>query len=268
MPTHLLTNVLFYALQVGAILTVFMVSPTRESVTVLVVLYVVRMFGITAGFHRYFAHKSFKTTRAFQFILALLGTLALQKGPLWWARTHRLHHLYSDTEKDPHSPIAFSWFYAHLGWISSGDTPEMQKLPTDLAKFWELRVLDRFHALPGILLAVACYFYDGLAGLGWAFCFSTFLLYHTTFMVNSVCHIWGTRPYDTPDRSRNNALVAILTMGEGWHNNHHHEQACVRQGRKWWQIDVTYYLLRVLALFRIVWAIREPKHNEEQKAVA
>jgi stearoyl-CoA desaturase (delta-9 desaturase) len=258
-PRHLATNVLFYLLHVAALLTLFLVTPTWEALAVGGVLYVVRMFAITAGYHRYLAHRSFRTTRLFQFILALVGCSAVQKGPLWWAKTHRLHHKHSDEEGDPHSPVVHGFFRAHIGWISAGDTPEMLDPPKDLAKYWELRLLDRFHAAPGVLLALLCWWLWGLPGLMWGFMVSTVVLYHATFTVNSVCHLWGSRPYDTKDGSRNNFLMALLTMGEGWHNNHHHEMTCARQGREWWQIDITYYVLRALALVGIVWDIKEPR---------
>lgn len=262
-PRHLLTNILFYLMHVAAVLSLFLVSPTTEAIVVGLVLYVLRMFAITAGYHRYLSHRSFKTSRWFQFVLSFIGCMAVQKGPLWWAKTHRLHHIHSDTENDPHSPIAHSWFYAHIGWISSGDTEEMVETPKDLVRFWELKWLDRFHAAPGILLAVLCWWFWGLPGLAWGFIVSTVVLYHATFTVNSVCHLWGDRPYDTKDHSRNNLLMAILTMGEGWHNNHHHRPGCARQGRKWWEIDLTYYILRMLALIGVVWDIREPTPDKE-----
>ncbi len=261
-PRHLLTNMFFYALHVAAVLTLFLIVPTLEVIVVGGILYLVRMFAITAGYHRYLAHRSFRTSRLFQFILSFVGCMAVQKGPLWWARTHRLHHIHSDTEQDPHSPITHSWFYAHIGWISAGDTKEMSEPPKDLEKFWELRLLDRFHAAPGILLGFFCWWFWGLPGLAWGFVVSTVVLYHATFTVNSVCHLWGSRPFQTKDHSRNNWLMAILTMGEGWHNNHHYEPSCTRQGRLWWQVDFTYYILLLLAALGIVWDIREPRKKE------
>lgn len=224
--------------------------------------YVLRMFGITAGYHRYFAHQSYKTGRAFQFFLAWIGCMALQKGPLWWAREHRNHHKYSDTEEDPHSPIVRSVWWAHMGWViwyrhRETDPNEMK----EFTKYPELRWLDRHHWVPGVLLAITCYLIDGVSGLAWSFVVGTVALYHATFLINSVCHLLGSRRFDTDDRSRNNWWAALLTMGEGWHNNHHHYQSSARQGFRWWEIDISYYLIRLLGWLRIVRDIREPTRN-------
>ena len=217
------------------------------------------MFGITAGYHRYFAHRAYSTSRWFQFAIAWLGCSAMQKGPLWWAVHHRNHHKYSDQDADPHSPIVRSFWWAHVGWVFSG---LFRKAPyheiKDYTQFVELRVLNKLHWVPGFALAGICYWVDGWSGLVWGFLVSTVLLYHGTFLVNSACHIWGTRRYQTTDHSKNNWWAAILTLGEGWHNNHHHYQSCARQGFKWWEVDVSYYGIRALGLVGLVWDIREP----------
>jgi stearoyl-CoA desaturase (delta-9 desaturase) len=217
-----------------------------------------RMFGITAGYHRYFAHKSYKTSRAFQFVLALLGTSATQKGPLWWAGLHRRHHRYADGSGDVHSPRR-GFYYAHQGWVFD---PRWNATPLELipefSRYPELRWLNRWHFAPPLALALGCYAIGGFSGLLWGFCLSTTLLWHATYSVNSIAHLFGSRRYDTPDTSRNNWLVALLTMGEGWHNNHHHYMACARQGFRWWEIDATYYGLRLLAALGLVWDLREP----------
>ena len=217
-----------------------------------------RMFFITGGYHRYFAHKTYKTSRAFQFVLAFLGCTAVQKGPLWWAAAHRRHHQYTDVPGDVHSPNQGFW-YAHQGWIFSGewDDTDVERIP-DFARFPELAWLNRWHIVPPALLALACFAFGGLSGVVWGFAVSTVLLWHTTYSINSLAHLWGSRRYDTGDTSRNNPLLAVLTMGEGWHNNHHHYMASTRQGFFWWEIDATYYLLRALAAVGLVWAIREP----------
>ena len=227
--------------------------------------YFVRMFGITAAYHRYFAHRSYKTSRPFQFLLACLGCSALQKGPLWWAAHHRQHHRHSDTEADPHSPHTTSFWWSHVGWIIS---EEHEKTPyeviTDWSRYPELRWLDRNHWVPGIVLAGLCFLFGvatgvgGLACLVWGFVVSTVLLYHGVFTVNSLCHLFGRRRYNTRDDSRNNWFVALITLGEGWHNNHHHYQSSVRQGFFWWEIDITYYVLKALSAVGIVWELREP----------
>jgi stearoyl-CoA desaturase (delta-9 desaturase) len=249
----------FILLHLGAAVGAFLVPPTWTAVGLCIALYAARMFGITGGYHRYFAHRAYKTSRAFQFVLAWLGGSAMQKGPLWWAGHHRQHHKHSDTEDDPHSPVVRTLWWAHVGWVISG---RFRHAPLDqikdFAKYPELRLLDRFNWVPGLALAVLCYAVAGLSGLVWGFLVSTVLLYHGTFLVNSACHLWGTRRYATTDRSRNNWWAALLTLGEGWHNNHHHYQSCARQGFEWWELDMSYYTIRVLAAVGVVWDVREP----------
>ena len=221
-------------------------------------LFWARLFGITAGYHRYFAHKTFKTSRAFQFFLAILGCAAVQKGPLWWAGGHRRHHRYSDQEEDLHSPRRGFW-WSHQGWIFSGDFDETEiDRIRDFGAYPELVWLNRWHVVVPISLAVVCYAIAGLAGLVWGFCVSTVLLWHATYSINSLAHRWGSQRYETGDDSRNNLWLALLTLGEGWHNNHHHYMAAARQGFFWWEIDLTYYALRALQAVGLVWEIREP----------
>jgi stearoyl-CoA desaturase (Delta-9 desaturase) len=221
--------------------------------------YFVRMFGITAGYHRYFAHRSYRTSRVVQFLMAFLGCSALQKGPLWWASHHRQHHRFSDTPDDPHSPHVTSFWWSHLGWIMSDDhvhTP--WHVIRDWSRYPELRWLDRNHWVPGLVVAVLCLLIGGWSGLVWGFVVSTVMLYHATFTINSLSHLIGRRRYATPDDSRNNVVLALLTLGEGWHNNHHHYQSSANQGFFWWEIDITYYVIRTLAVLGIVWDIRKP----------
>ena len=249
----------FVLLHLGALVGAILVAPTWLSVGLGVGLYVVRMFGITGGYHRYFAHRAYRTGRPFQFVLGWLGCMAMQKGPLWWAGQHRHHHKYSDTEDDPHSPIVRTVWWAHVGWVVSGRFKDIPaETIKDYAKYRELRLLDRFNWVPGLILAGLCYAVDGLSGLVWGFLVSTIFLYHGTFLVNSACHLWGTRRYETTDQSKNNWWAALLTLGEGWHNNHHHYQSCARQGFKWWEVYVSYYTIRALAAVGIVWDVREP----------
>jgi len=231
---------------------------SKRDLVLLAATFAVRVFGITGGYHRYFAHKSYKTSRPFQFVLAFLGATATQKGPLWWAGLHRRHHAYADRPGDVHSPKEGFW-YAHQGWIFDERwiaTPEEQI--GDFARYPELVWLNRYHIVPPLLLAALCLAIGGLSGLIWGYSISTTLLWHATYSVNSLAHRWGTRRYETPDTSRNNLLIALLTFGEGWHNNHHHYMAAARQGFFWWEIDVTYYLLRALAAAGVVWDLREP----------
>jgi stearoyl-CoA desaturase (Delta-9 desaturase) len=238
---------------------IFFVPVTWLSVGLCLGLYWLRMFGITAGYHRYFAHRAYKTSRWFQFALAWLGCTAMQKGPLWWAAKHRDHHKYSDTEEDPHSPVRHGLFWSHVGWVlfSREDDRVFESIP-DFAKYPELRWLECLHWIPSGCLLAVCMLLDGWSGFFWGFILSTVLLYHGTFLVNSLCHIFGSRRYDTNDQSRNNALVAVLTLGEGWHNNHHHFMSSANQGFKWWEIDVSYYTLWTLSVCRIVWDLRKP----------
>jgi stearoyl-CoA desaturase (delta-9 desaturase) len=231
------------------------------------VFYFIRMFGITGGYHRYFAHRSYKTSRVMQFLIACLGCSAMQKGPLWWASHHRQHHRFSDTPDDPHSPHVTSFWWAHLGWVLSEDHVDTPwHAISDWARYPELRWLDRFHWLPGIFLAAACFLIGlatgGLAG-AWSalvcgFVISTVFVYHATFSINSLSHLLGKRRYQTDDQSRNNLFLALITLGEGWHNNHHHYQSSANQGFFWWEIDISYYIIRLLSFVGLVWDIRKP----------
>lgn len=222
-------------------------------------LYVIRMFGITAGFHRYFSHRSFKTSRVFQFFLAFLGQSSAQRGVLWWASTHRHHHKHSDTEQDVHSPVQHGFWYSHVLWVFSKQVRTADySLIKDFQKYPELVWLEKWEHLPPFLLAVLVWAVAGWSGLVVGFFVSTVLLFHGTFTINSLSHVIGKQPYVTGDSSRNNLFLAIITLGEGWHNNHHHFPSATPQGFHWWQIDVTYYILKVLSIFRIVWDLRLP----------
>lgn len=240
-------------------LAVFFVPATLLALILCATLYFIRMFGITAGYHRYFSHRTYKTTRWFQFVMAWLGCSAMQKGPLWWSGHHRQHHRFSDTMEDPHSPVTRGFWRSHIGWILSTDEMETKwSVVRDWMRFPELRWLNKNHWIPGVLLAVICFLIDGWSGLIWGFFLSTVVLYQATFTVNSICHVFGWRRYATPDKSRNNLWVALITLGEGWHNNHHHYQSSTNQGFFWWEIDVSYYLLKFLSCFGLVWGIRKP----------
>lgn len=221
--------------------------------------YALRMFFITAGYHRYFSHRSYQTSRFFQFVLAFFAQTSAQKGVLWWAAHHRDHHKYADEEGDPHSPRLAGLYYAHVGWILDprNDETGLDRV-RDLAVYPELRWLNRFHLVPPVLYAVALTAIGGWEALFWGFFVSTVLTWHGTFTINSLTHVFGIQRFDSDDDSRNSWLLAILTFGEGWHNNHHHYQSATRQGMLWWEYDFSYYLLRLLAVFRIVWGFREP----------
>lgn len=218
-----------------------------------VALYVARMFGITGGYHRYFSHRSFKAGRGMQFVLAFLAQSSAQKSVLWWAALHRHHHKFSDTEDDIHSPRHRGFWYSHVAWIFDrrNDSTDLEAVP-DLAKYPELMFLHRYEQVPSIVLGLACYLALGWQGLVVGFIWSTTALFHGTFFINSLAHVHGDRRYATGDDSRNNWWLAIITMGEGWHNNHHAYQRSARQGFRWWEVDVTYYILRGLAAVGLV----------------
>jgi stearoyl-CoA desaturase (delta-9 desaturase) len=238
---------------------VFAVPVTWEAVALCVAFYYARLFGITAGLHRYFSHRGFKTGRAFQFVLAWFGASAVQGGPLWWSAHHRRHHKHSDQEGDPHSPIVNSVWWAHIGWVLAPGVRDADlHLVRDFQKYPEIRILDRFELVPAFVQAVVCYLIAGWSGVVWGFLLSTVILYHATFLVNSVCHLFGQRRFETDDKSRNNFLVALIVWGEGWHNNHHHYPTSARQGFRWWEVDVTYYILKALSWVGVVWDLRQP----------
>ncbi len=222
-------------------------------------LYFVRMFAITGGFHRYFSHRTYRTSRVFQFILAFVGQSSLQKGVLWWSAQHRHHHKHSDTIEDIHSPGMHGFFFSHVGWIFSGKRSKADyDLIPDLTRYPELRWLEKYAHAPGVALGIACFLIGGWPGLFLGFFLSTSILYHTTFAINSLAHTFGRQRYLTGDDSRNSWWLALITMGEGWHNNHHYYQASTRQGWRWWEIDITYYLLLGLKSLGLVWDLKAP----------
>jgi stearoyl-CoA desaturase (delta-9 desaturase) len=219
----------------------------------------VRMWAITGGFHRYFSHRSYKTSRAFQFVIAFLGQTAAQRGALWWAAIHRHHHLYSDTVHDIHSPRHTGFWFSHMGWIFSPPKAEAnyESIP-DLTRYPELRWLDRHPYLPAVFLGVLVFLLAGWPGLIVGFFWSTVVLYHGVFAINSLAHVVGEQRYVTGDDSRNNWWLALITLGEGWHNNHHHYQSSTRQGFRWYEVDATFYALKALSWVGLVWDLRAP----------
>ena len=269
----------FVALHLSCLLAL-VVGWSPVAVAIAAALYLVRMFAITAFYHRYFSHRSFKTSRVVQFLGALVGVASIQRGPLWWAAHHRAHHRHADTEDDLHSPVQEGFLQSHMGWIFEGrNFRTRSELVRDLARFPELRFLDRFDlvvpllaipALYGLGAALAAAFpslgTSGMQVLVWGFSISTVVLYHMTFTINSLAHRWGTRRFDTKDDSRNNALLALVTLGEGWHNNHHHYQASVRQGFRWWELDPTFYLLKAMSWVGLVWDLKPVPARVLQRA--
>ena len=240
---------------VGAIWT----GVTWQAVLLGAVLYVVRMFGVTAGYHRYFSHRTFRTSRIAQFLLGWLAQTTGQLGILWWAAKHRHHHRHSDTELDVHSPRQHGFLYAHMGWIFTErhDATDVEAVP-DLTKFPELVWLNNHPYLPALTLAAASWFIAGWPGVVVGFFWSTVALYHGTFMINSLAHVHGRVRYVTGDDSRNNWWLAIITLGEGWHNNHHAYQRSTRQGFFWWEFDPTFYALKALSWLHVVWDLGAP----------
>jgi len=275
-------SVPFIILHLGC-LGVFFTGWSWAAVIAAAVLYVVRMFAITGFYHRYFCHRAYHTSRVGQFLFALIGLTAVQRGPLWWAAVHRHHHAHSDEDVDAHSPVAKGFLWSHIGWLtSSKNFPTDYKMVRDLAKFPELVFLNRFDLIGPLLLLVVVYalgagleaFAPGLGTNGWqmvvwGFFISTTLLFHGTCSVNSFAHTLGSKRYETGDESRNSLILALITLGEGWHNNHHHYQSSARQGFTWWEIDVSYYVIRTLGMLGIVWDIKTvPAKVFEQSRVA
>lgn len=253
-----------------ACLATLRVGASATAVGTALALYALRMFAITGFYHRYFSHRAFKTSRLGQFLFALIGASAVQRGPLWWAAHHREHHAHSDGPGDVHSPRQRGFLWSHMGWFLSRRhfAPDLARV-RDLARYPELRWLDRYDVVVPVLLAVALFALGALLehrapGLGtnrwqllvWGFFVSTVLCYHATYTINSLAHVFGGRRYATGDDSRNNALLALLTFGEGWHNNHHHYPNAARQGFYWWEIDLTYYGLRALAALGLIWDLK------------
>lgn len=244
-----------------SVLFVFVVGFSWVALGVAVALYVIRMFGITAVYHRYFAHRTYKASRPVQFALAFLGNTAAQRGPLWWASHHRHHHATSDTPEDAHSPLQEGGFWnSHMLWWGRQKyvKPRLD-LVKDLTKYPELVFLDRFDAIAPATLGVFTFllgvalerWFPGLGTNGWqmlvwGFVVSTVALFHGVATINSLAHVFGSRRYKTKDDSRNNFWLALITLGEGWHNNHHHYPNSARQGFYWWEIDLSYYGLKLL----------------------
>jgi stearoyl-CoA desaturase (delta-9 desaturase) len=255
-------NAPFWSVHVAAAIGAIAVGWSWTACAWLVGSYAVRMFAITAGYHRYFAHRTFKTSRAFQFVLALLAMGSAQRGVLWWASHHRNHHKYSDEPNDVHSPVQRGFWWSHAGWmLGSRHKATDDDRIKDFAKYPELRLLDRFDLTVAVAWGFALYAIGGGVAVFWGHFVSLVLAWHVTFCINSLAHVWGRRRYATADDSRNNAVLAVVAFGEGWHNNHHHYQRSARQGFYWWEIDVTYYILKALELVRVVWDVEGvPRH--------
>lgn len=259
----------FFLVHIVAIAGVFWTGLSWSGLGLAAAFHAVRMFGVTAGYHRYFSHRSFETSRVFAFLLGFLAETTAQKGVLWWASHHRRHHKYADTPEDVHSPKVQGFYWAHVGWILAHRWKSVEwERVRDLERRPELRWLDRWYLVPPVALAVATLLVGGTHALIWGFFVSTVWTWHATFSINSLMHIFGRRRYATDDESRNSMLLALLTMGEGWHNNHHYYQRAARQGFFWWEIDVTYYVLELFEWVGLVRNVHEPPQAVRAQTMA
>ena len=254
-----LNTVVFWLVQSSALL-VFTVPFSAGLVALWALSHFLRAIGLTLAFHRYFAHRAFRMHRLTQFVWALIGTAAMQKGPLWWAGHHVDHHRFADRDGDPHSPKVSGIYYAHIGWFlhdSANDTLQASNpVVRDFGKYPEIAFLDRFFVLPPLALALGLYLAGGYSWLVWGFCVPTVTLAHATFAINTVNHLFGTRRFDTIDESRNNAFTAFFAVGEGWHNNHHRYQRAARNGFYWWEFDPTWYVIRAMQALGLAWDVQ------------
>jgi len=252
----------YWGVHVAAVAGAIALGFSWSAVAWVVGMYYARLFFVTGVLHRYFSHRTYKTSRPMQFLLALGAVAAGQKGALWWAAHHRRHHQASDTELDIHSPYHGGFWWSHMGWMMCRDFEgtDLDKVK-DFARYPELRALERTWFVLPVAIGVASYLLGGWFGLVFAFMLPQMLSWHGTFTINSLSHVWGRRRYESGDDSRNNPVLALLTMGEGWHNNHHHYQSSARQGFFWWEVDVTYYILRAMAAVGLIWDVRGvPEH--------
>jgi stearoyl-CoA desaturase (Delta-9 desaturase) len=243
----------FWGMHLAALGGVLALGWSWTGLALAIALYFPRIFFVTGGYHRYFSHRSYKTGRVMQTVLAFGAEATAQKGVLWWASHHRRHHKDSDSPRDLHSVKQSGFWWAHLGWIISRDFEATDTAAIkDFARFPELRWLNRHFLVPPLIVALVTFAIGGWFALIWGFFVSTVFSWHGTFTINSLSHLFGSRPYETTDDSRNNLALALLTMGEGWHNNHHHYQVAARNGFRWYQVDATYYILRGLAAVGLV----------------
>lgn len=252
----------FVAIQALGISSFFYFEISLSNIMITIGSYYFLMFGITAGYHRYFSHRAYQTSRPFQFILALIGAFAAQKGPIWWAANHRHHHTHSDQAEDLHSPKRDGFWWAHCGWmLCSKYEATKSELIKDFTKYPELRWIDKYYFIPPTTYAFILLGLFGWEGLFFGFFLTISLCWHGTFFINSLAHVWGYRRYQTTDTSKNNFFLALITCGEGWHNNHHFYQSAANQGFFWWEIDFSYYVLKLLSLFKIVWKLKTPSQR-------
>ena len=244
-----ITTIVLVIFHIGAIAALFNFSWTRLAVTA--VLYWMAIgFGIGMGYHRLLTHRSYKVPRFFEYFLAVCGTLCLEGGPIFWVATHRVHHQHSDQDGDPHSPTE-GGFWAHMGWIMFGeakhnDTQAMSRYAPDLGKDPFYVWLNQYHYVPLVVLGLTLLAFGGWPMVYWGIFLRVVVGLHATWLVNSATHMWGARRFQTKDESRNNWWVAILTFGEGWHNNHHAHPTSARHGLAWYELDITWIQINFL----------------------
>ena len=260
--------IIFWSIQASA-LAVFFVPFSWGMVALWAVSHFLRAIGLTLAFHRYFAHRSFQMNRGARFFWALVGTSAMQKGPIWWAGHHVNHHKYADRDGDPHSPMVSGVYYAHIGWFLNDTKHDVLEASNpvvrDFSKAPEIAMLEKFHFVPPALLGATMYAIGGWQWLVWGFCLPTMTLSHATFAINTINHMFGSRRFDTIDESRNNPLTAFFAVGEGWHNNHHRYQRAARNGFYWWEFDLTWYVIRAMAAIGLAWDVQAvPKRIYEE----
>jgi stearoyl-CoA desaturase (delta-9 desaturase) len=257
--TKSLAVFIFWAVQVSAVL-IFFVPFAWGLLALWAVSHFSRAVGLTLAFHRYFAHRAFQMNRAARFFWTFVGTAAMQKGPLWWAGHHVNHHRFADRDGDPHSPMVSGVYYAHIGWFLNDARHDRLEATNPVVRDFsaapEIAFLDRYFFVPPLLLATTMYLVGGLSWLVWGFCLPTMTLAHATFAINTVNHMFGSRRFDTIDESRNNPLTALFAAGEGWHNNHHRYQRAARNGFYWWEIDLTWYAIRAMAVCGLAWDLQ------------
>lgn len=279
--TNLLGVVVPLAALAVAIALLWGVAFSWQYLVIMAAMYLVTGFGITIGYHRLFTHKSFRTPRPVAALLAIMGAMAAEGSLMQWVSAHRLHHQHSDQHGDPHSPHLHGnsllaalngMWHAHIGWALKKRKDENTGRNTrDLNKDPWLRFVNRLFPvwvglgllIPAVLGGLMTMSWMGLLlGLLWGGLVRVLLVHHVTWSINSVCHIWGSRPYESRDHSRNNAIFGILALGEGWHNNHHAFPSSARHGLSWWQFDASYVVIRAMQMVGLASDLRVPRREK------
>jgi stearoyl-CoA desaturase (Delta-9 desaturase) len=258
------------AFHVLAVIGVYQVGISWRLCLLALGSYLVRMWAVTVGYHRYFSHRAFKTSRVFQFIIGVMGTLAVERGPLWWGALHRRHHTYADSDDDIHSPTLHGFFWAYIGWMHSKTHTATTDYAAmrDFKRFRELYWLNEYYIVAPLVACGLLFVFCDYATFVWVVLVATVVQWHALFASNTFCHLFGSRRFDTKDTSTNNAVCALLVLGEGWHNNHHFFPGSARQGFYWWEYDVGYYSIKLLQALRLVWDVREVPARVLRQAAA